>query len=86
MEVICGADGNPFPLAFREGIELLSVGGADWSLQYRLQLISPHFHPILAFQILIGSLANDSVNEKKEKGAENVLVTFVELVNCGDHR
>ena len=62
------------------------VGGAEWSLQYRLQLISPHFHPILAFQILIGSLANDSVNEKKEKGAENVLVTFVELVNCGDHR
>ena len=27
--VICGADGNPFSLAFREGIELLSVGGAD---------------------------------------------------------
>ena len=33
MEVICAADGNPFPLAFREGIELLSVCGAEWSLQ-----------------------------------------------------
>ena len=33
MEVIWGPDGNPFPLAFREGMELLSVCGADWSLQ-----------------------------------------------------